>query len=60
MKTKDAIAEFETAHALAAALGITPSAVSQWGDEVPQLRAYQIRELLEQRQSNAGLEKQAA
>ena len=30
---------------LAEALGITEQAVSQWGDEVPELRAYQIREL---------------
>ena len=30
---------------LAEALGITEQAVSQWGDEVPELRVYQIREL---------------
>ncbi len=30
---------------LADALGITEQAVSQWGDEVPPLRAYQLREI---------------
>lgn len=53
MKTKDAIAQFETAQALAAALKITPSAVSQWGEDVPELRAYQIREIIAKREADA-------
>jgi DNA-binding transcriptional regulator YdaS (Cro superfamily) len=35
MKTKDAIAHFGTASQLAAAVGISKAAVSQWGDHVP-------------------------
>jgi DNA-binding transcriptional regulator YdaS (Cro superfamily) len=42
MKTKDAIAHFGTATALAKALKISVAAVSQWGDSVPVGRAYQI------------------
>lgn len=30
---------------LADALGITEQAIHQWGDHVPKLRAYQIREI---------------
>lgn len=35
---------------LAAALGITVQAVYSWGDDVPPLRAYQIKEILAQRE----------
>lgn len=35
MKTKDAIAHFGTATAVADAVGISKAAVSQWGDRVP-------------------------
>ena len=31
---------------LAETLGITEQAVHQWGDDVPELRVYQIRELM--------------
>lgn len=31
---------------LAEALGITEQAVHQWGDTVPELRVYQIREIV--------------
>lgn len=34
---------------LADALGITEQAISQWGENVPELRVYQIRELLSER-----------
>jgi hypothetical protein len=52
MRTEDAINLFgETPAAgilnLAAALNITRAAIYQWGDTVPPLRVYQIRELLE-------------
>lgn len=47
MKTKDAIAAFGSAKALAEALQITQSAISQWGDDVPLLRAFQIKERCE-------------
>ena len=46
MKTRQAIAHFGTARELAKALGITPGAVSQWGEDVPVLREYQIRDLV--------------
>ena len=42
MLTRDAIAHYGTQTALAAALNITRSAVSQWGRTVPELRQYQI------------------
>ncbi|WP_399677187.1 Cro/CI family transcriptional regulator [Xenophilus sp.] len=45
MKTADAIDKAKTAAALADMLGITPSAVSQWGDEVPEARVWQLRVL---------------
>ena len=51
MKTEDAIKQFGDVLGLANALGITRAAVYQWGDDVPPLRAYQIRELLANRAS---------
>lgn len=45
MKTRDAITLARTATNLASLLGITASAVSQWPDEVPPLRVYQLRVL---------------
>lgn len=44
MKTTDAIRMAGgTAAALAELLGITPSAVSQWEDDVPKAREWQLR-----------------
>lgn len=34
---------------LAEALGITEQAVHQWGETVPELRQYQIRDILRER-----------
>jgi len=45
---KEAIESFGGVKKLADALGIQHSAVSQWGEFVPALRAYQIRELIHQ------------
>jgi len=45
MKTSLAIEKAGTAAALASILGITPGAVSQWGDEVPDARVWQLRVL---------------
>jgi DNA-binding transcriptional regulator YdaS (Cro superfamily) len=59
MKTEDALREFGDALALANALGITRAAIYQWGETVPPLRAYQIRDVIAKRQAEAG-EKQAA
>ena len=50
MKTAEAIAKFnESTRELAEALGISTAAVYQWGDSVPELRAYQIREIIARR-----------
>jgi hypothetical protein len=43
MKTERAIALAGTPKALAELLSITPSAISQWGDEIPQPREWQLR-----------------
>ncbi|MGI2215665.1 Cro/CI family transcriptional regulator [Shewanella baltica] len=45
MKTNDAVAHFKGKSKLAKALGINPASVSQWGDDVPELRAFQIERL---------------
>jgi len=45
MKTKDAISHFGNKLKLAEALSVTKSAISQWGEDVPELRAYQIERL---------------
>jgi hypothetical protein len=44
MKTTNAIELAGGVSALAEVLGITHSAVSQWGDEIPRLREYELRE----------------
>ena len=43
MQTKDVIAHFGDQVKAAAALGITPSAISQWGEVPPMVRQYQIQ-----------------
>lgn len=45
MTSKDVLDYFETQAAIAKALGITQSAVSQWDDRPPMLRQYQIQVL---------------
>lgn len=45
MKTELAVDYFGTKAAIADALGIKRSAVSQWGETIPQGRAYQIEVL---------------
>lgn len=42
MTTAEAINHFKTTVALARALGVTPSAISQWGERPPLGRQYQI------------------
>lgn len=47
MKTDAAIGLFNNSvRELADALGITTAAIYQWGEEVPDLRAYQIRDIV--------------
>lgn len=43
MRTDQAIEKAGTTKALAELLEITPSAISQWGDEIPDGRYWQLR-----------------
>ena len=43
MKTQQAIELAGNAASLAKLLGITPSAITQWGEEVPEKRVWQMR-----------------
>ena len=45
MKKQDAIHYFGSAANLARALGISKPSVSQWGEYIPPLRAFQIEKL---------------
>lgn len=52
MKTQDVVDRFGGHKALADALGIWPQAIYKWGDEVPELRRYQIENLEKERGAN--------
>lgn len=45
MKTQDAIQQFGSVRKIAEALGLSVQAIYAWGDEVPPLRVYQLREI---------------
>ena len=45
MRKDEAVRHFGTAAALAEALGIAPSSVSEWGEFVPRGRAYELQVL---------------
>lgn len=45
MKKADAVAHFGTHEKLANALGISRASVSQWGEDVPELRAFQLERI---------------
>jgi len=45
MNKKDVIKHFGGANKVAQALGILNSAVSQWGDEIPMRRAFEIERI---------------
>ena len=45
MRTKTAIANAGSAVALAKILSITPGAISQWGEDMPDGRVWQLRVL---------------
>ena len=49
MKTQDAVELFGGHKALADALGIWPQAIYKWGENVPDLRRYQIEEIVRNR-----------
>ena len=59
MKKTDAIRHFGSVAALAEALDITPEAIYQWGDEVPEGRDFQI-EVLTKGKVKARASKEAA
>ncbi|NMX37305.1 Cro/Cl family transcriptional regulator [Pseudomonas veronii] len=59
MKRADAIHHFKGIAPLAKALGITYEAVRQWGEEIPELRQYQL-ELVTDGQLKADKKKTAA
>lgn len=46
MTKEEAVAAFGSVRKLADALGITEQAVHQWGEEVPRLRVYQIKDII--------------
>jgi hypothetical protein len=65
VKTKDLLAVFGSVHAVRALWSppLSRSAIYQWGEDVPELRAYQIHEMvpnINQRIRAAKKEKQAA
>ena len=45
MKKSDAISHFGSSSELAKKLGISKQSVSQWGDEVPRGRAFELEHL---------------
>lgn len=47
MTLQDALGHFKTVRAIANVLGISVQAVYAWGPTVPDLRAYQLREIIE-------------
>lgn len=49
MKTEEAIKLFGSVRAIAETLRLSVQAIYAWGDTVPPLRAYQIREILDAR-----------
>lgn len=50
MTKKEAVALFGSQAELARALGLSRQAVSKWGDKLPPLRVYQIKELKEKKE----------
>jgi hypothetical protein len=52
MKTQEAVNHFGSIRKLAAALDVSVQAIYKWGEDVPQLRAYQLRAMMAQ--DNAG------
>ena len=60
MKTQQAIDTFGSIAKLARALGISTAAIYQWGEDVPPLRAYQIREIADREKADQAQHKEAA
>ena len=49
MKTEDAVKQFGSVRQLANAIGVTEQAVYKWGENVPELRRYQIEALAKEK-----------
>jgi len=45
MNKTDAIQKAGNAKKLAELLGVTPAAITQWGDQVPKMRVFQLKTL---------------
>lgn len=54
MKKTEAVSFFGSQQAVADALGIHKSSISQWGEDVPALRAYQLKEIMAVRRNGGG------
>ncbi len=50
MTKREAIDKFGSVKAVAEALGISGPAVSQWPDEIPKLRGYELSEIVAKRE----------
>lgn len=48
MKTQDAVNHFGSIRKLAAALDLSVQAIYKWGEDVPPLRAYQLRAMMKE------------
>ena len=48
MKTRDVLRVFGSYAEIARALGISRQAVQSWGDDVPLLRSYQLKEIMDE------------
>ena len=46
MKTQEAISHFGSVRKLAEALGLSVQAIYAWGENVPALRAYELKDLM--------------
>ncbi len=53
MTKEQAIKHFGTQQELAKALKIKQPAIAQWPDPIPELREFQIREILQKRKNKA-------
>jgi hypothetical protein len=56
MRTKEVVALFGGVKQMADALRIWPQAIYAWGDTVPELRQYQIKEILREREAQRAKE----
>lgn len=48
MKTQEAVNHFGSIRKMAAALDLSVQAIYKWGEDVPPLRAYQLKEMMAQ------------